>query len=163
VKLRAGLGIGLVAACALALQVLLSRVLSAVLAYRFSFLAISLALLGVGAGALVVHLRPAWGEPPAQPRLARWCALVVRTYVRWIGRIYACDLAGAALGALAAVPLMWVVPGTTLLVRLSASTAHNPATAAVVAARERSGGEPAGRDSRRAGPAGMRRTYGCVH
>jgi hypothetical protein len=181
VKLRAGLGIGLVAACALALQVLLSRVLSAVLAYHFSFLAISLALLGVGAGALVVYLRPAWGEPPVEPRLARWCALlaasvivvalplvrldysaglatdlssgfvvtlalvcvltavpfclagaivalVVRTYVRWIGRIYACDLAGAAIGALVAVPLMWIVPGTTLLVGL----ALLPAGAAVL-------------------------------
>src|SRR3954452_12818766 len=76
VPFRAALGVGLIAAYTLALQVLLSRVLSAVLAYHFSFLAISLALLGVGAGALVVYLRPAFGEPPVEPRLARWCALL---------------------------------------------------------------------------------------
>jgi hypothetical protein len=170
--LRAAAGVGLVAACTLALQVLLTRVLSAVLAYHFSFLAISLALLGVGAGALAVYLRPAWSEGPPEPRLARWSALLalslalvplplvrldysagigtdltagfattiglvcvlaavpfciagaiialaVRSYARWIGRVYAFDLAGAALGALLTVPLLWFFSGTTLLVGLA--------------------------------------------
>src|SRR3954452_3837844 len=156
--LRAVLGVGLVAGTALALQVLLTRVLSAVLAYHFSFLAISLALLGVGAGALAVYLRPGWAEDGLESRLARWSALLaallvampvglvrldyssgiasditpsfpltmalvcvlaalpfcvagaivahaVRGYARWIGRVYAFDLAGAAIGALACVPL----------------------------------------------------------
>jgi len=170
--LRAGAAVGLVAACALALQVLLTRVLSAVLAYHFSFLAISLALLGVGAGALAVYLRPAWAQEGLERRLARWSALLavvliaepvalvrldyssgigsditasfaltmalvcvlaavpfcvagaiialaVRGYARWIGRIYACDLAGAAIGALVCVPLLWWFSGTTLLVALA--------------------------------------------
>jgi hypothetical protein len=43
----------------------------------------------------------------------------VRGYARWIGRIYACDLAGAAIGALACVPLLWWFAGTTLLVALA--------------------------------------------
>ena len=170
--LRAALAVGLVAACTLALQVLLTRVLSAVLAYHFSFLAISLALLGVGAGALAVYLRGSWFEGPLEALLARWAAafavllalvpialvrldystgigaslsadfvltltlvcvlaalpfltagvaiaLAVRGYARWIGRVYAFDLGGAALGALGVVPLLWVVSGTTLLVGLS--------------------------------------------
>ena len=170
--LRAALGVGLVAGCTLALQVLLTRVLSAVLAYHFSFLAISLALLGVGAGGLVVYLRQGWAAGPVEPRLARWSAglaallvvmplalvrldystglgagvtvdfaltlvaicvlaavpfcvagvviaLAVRGYARWIGTVYAFDLLGAAVGALAVVPLLWLVSGTTLLVALS--------------------------------------------
>ena len=174
--LRAALGVGLVAGCTLALQVLLTRVLSAVLAYHFSFLAISLALLGVGAGGLVVYMRQAWAEGPVEPRLARWSgalavllvvmplalvrldyssglgsgvtrdfaltlaaicvlaavpfcvagvviALAVRGYTRSIGTVYAFDLAGAAIGALAVVPLLWLVSGTTLLVALSALAA----------------------------------------
>ena len=170
--LRAALAVGLVAGCTLALQVLLTRVLSAVLAYHFSFLAISLALLGVGAGALAVYLRGAWFEGPLEGVLARWSAvlavalalmplalvrldystgigasltaefvlilavvcvlaavpfvaagitiaLAVRGYARSIGRVYAFDLAGAAIGAIAVVPLLWLVSGTTLLIALS--------------------------------------------
>ena len=74
--LRAALAVGLVAGCTLALQVLLTRVLSAVLAYHFSFLAISLALLGVGAGALAVYLRGSWFEGPLEALLARWAAVL---------------------------------------------------------------------------------------
>ena len=79
--LRAALGVGLVAGCTLALQVLLTRVLSAVLAYHFSFLAISLALLGVGAGGLVVYLRQGWADGPVEPRLARWSAALAALLV----------------------------------------------------------------------------------
>ena len=169
---RAAAAVGLVAGCTLALQVLLTRVLSAVLAYHFSFLAISLALLGVGAGALAVYLRGSWFEGPLEGVLARWAAvlalalavtplalvrldyssgigadlsaelvltlvlvcvlaavpfvaagvtiaLAVRGYAHSIGRVYAFDLGGAAIGAIAVVPLLWVVSGTTLLVGLS--------------------------------------------
>jgi hypothetical protein len=170
--LRAALAVGLVAGCTLALQVLLTRVLSAVLAYHFSFLAISLALLGVGAGALAVYLRGSWFEGDLEALLARWAAvlavalalmplalvrldyssgigadisagfvltlalvcvlaavpfvaagvtiaLAVRGYANSIGRVYAFDLGGAALGAIVVVPLLWLVSGTTLLVGLS--------------------------------------------
>jgi hypothetical protein len=170
--LRAALAVGLVAGCTLALQVLLTRVLSAVLAYHFSFLAISLALLGVGAGALAIYLRGSWFEGPLEGLLSRWAAvlagalalmplvlvrldyssgigaslstkfvltlavvcvlatvpfvaagvtiaLAVRGYAHSIGRVYAFDLAGAAIGAVAVVPLLWICSGTTLLVGLS--------------------------------------------
>ena len=57
---RVLLAIGLVAGCTLALQVLLTRLYAAVLFYHFGFLAISLALLGTGAGAIAVYVRPSW-------------------------------------------------------------------------------------------------------
>ena len=59
-----------------AFQVVFTRMLSPVLAYHFSFLAISLALLGTGAGALLVYLRPAlFDGRPLETTLAWWSAL----------------------------------------------------------------------------------------
>lgn len=188
---RAAGGVALVAGCTLALQVLLTRVLSAVLAYHFSFLAISLALLGVGGGALCVYLRPGWFGAPLEPLLARLggmlalvlvavplvlvrldytvggtaavtprfaltlaavaglaalpflvagllIALAIRGFAHSLGLIYAFDLLGAALGALLVVPLLWVVPGPTLLVALSLPAALGALAFAGRARRERS-------------------------
>lgn len=74
-SLRVLAGLALVTACTLALQVVLTRLLSAVLAYHFSFLAISLALLGTGVGALLVYLIPGWFDrAPLESLLARWAA-----------------------------------------------------------------------------------------
>lgn len=70
--LRALVAVGLVAGTTLALQVVITRILSAALAYHFGFLAVSLALLGVGVGALVVYLRPRWFAAPLETVLARW-------------------------------------------------------------------------------------------
>jgi hypothetical protein len=75
-------GIGLVAGCALALQVLLTRMFSAVLFYHFGFLAISLALLGTGVGGLVLYVRPRWFERhPLEVTLSRWAALLAALLV----------------------------------------------------------------------------------
>jgi len=72
-KLPALLALGLVTASTLALQVVLTRLFSAALAYHFSFLAISLSLLGTGGGALLLYVRPEWFEDPCVERLlARW-------------------------------------------------------------------------------------------
>jgi len=168
---RVGFGVGLVAGCVLALQVLLTRFFSASLFYHFSFLSISLALLGAGAGAIAVYVRPDWFDRrPLEEQLARWSiafallllviplvlarikfgstdavtgrfvvllaltsalttilfaaggtviALAVRGYTRTIARLYAFDLVGAAIGAVAVVPLMWAIDVPTLLVALS--------------------------------------------
>jgi len=45
-------------------------------------------------------------------------ALAIRTYVAHVGRVYAFDLAGAALGAVAIVPILWLVPAPTLAMAL---------------------------------------------
>src|SRR5688500_12977038 len=170
--LRVLLGIALVAGCTLALQVLLTRLFSAVLFYHFGFLAISLALLGTGAGGLALYVRPRWFDRrPSEATLARWStafaallvlvplllvridytfdgkvtagfvfalaaacvlaalpflaagvaiALAIRDYTRWAGRVYGAALAGAGLGALAVVPLMWLTDPATLAVALGA-------------------------------------------
>jgi hypothetical protein len=79
---RALVGIGLVAGCALALQVLLTRLFSAVLFYHFGFLAISLALLGTGVGGLLLYVRPSWFEHrPLTESLSRWSALLAALLV----------------------------------------------------------------------------------
>jgi hypothetical protein len=62
----------LVTACTLAFQVVFTRMMSSVLAYHFSFMAVSLVLLGTGAGALLVYLRPEWFDRrPLEVSLAR--------------------------------------------------------------------------------------------
>ena len=67
------MGVGLVAACTLVLQVLLTCVLANVLLYDFGFLAISLALLGVCGGAIAVYVRPArFDEIALERQLTRW-------------------------------------------------------------------------------------------
>jgi hypothetical protein len=168
--LRVAGAVGLVAGCVLALQVLLTRIFAAVLFYHFGFLAISLALLGAGGGAIAVYLRPGWfSQLELERALARWCgllalllvavplvlvrldytfqskltagfvatlalacllaalpftaagiviALAVRGYTPSIGRLYAFDLAGAGIGALAVVPVLWLVDAPTLVVAL---------------------------------------------
>lgn len=154
--------------CTLALQVVLTRLFSAVLPYHFSFLAISLALLGTGAGALVTYVRPTWFAADTRRLLARWCALfslllvvapfvfvrldfshagvdlrftlhlaaacglagllcfgsgvvvalAISRYSERIGVVYAWDLAGAGVGALAIVPALSWLDAPTLLVLL---------------------------------------------
>jgi len=72
---RVLVAVGLVAGVTLAQQVLLTRLLSAAVYYHFSFLAVSLALLGSGSGAIFVYVKPDWFERIAPERvLARWSA-----------------------------------------------------------------------------------------
>jgi hypothetical protein len=168
--LRVVVAVGLVAGSVLALQVLLTRLLAAVVFYHFGFLAISLALLGAGTGAILIYVRPGWfvGDE-LRPALVRWSivlsllliavpaaivrldydytgaigagfvlnlglacllatlpfaaagiviALAIRGYAPWVDRVYAFDLAGAALGAIAIVPLLWILDAPTLFVAL---------------------------------------------
>jgi hypothetical protein len=169
---RVLIAVGLLAGSTLALQVVMTRIFAAVLFYHFAFLAISLALLGVGAGAVLLYVRPAWFERvPLERAMARWSlafaglllvslpilvrlnyeyggvsakfilnlgaacvlaglpflaagvaiALAVRGYAGSIGRLYAFDLAGAGIGALAVVPVMWVLPAPALAAALALS------------------------------------------
>jgi hypothetical protein len=75
-SLRTLVALGMITACTLAVQVAVSRLLGSVLAYHFSFLAISLALVGTGAGALLIYVRPGWFDRrPLLSALALWSAL----------------------------------------------------------------------------------------
>src|SRR5271169_2023532 len=56
------LAVGLMSFSALLLELGLTRLFSVVLFYHFAFLAISIALLGLGAGAVFAYLRREWLE-----------------------------------------------------------------------------------------------------
>src|SRR5213082_2034066 len=53
-------GVALSSFCALLLELSLTRLFSVVLFYHFAFLAISVALLGLGAGGVLAYLRKPW-------------------------------------------------------------------------------------------------------
>src|SRR6201984_3876387 len=72
------LGIGLSSFAALVLEFALTRLFSVVLFYHFAFLAISIALLGLGAGGVYAYL--------AKTRLAR---LETRTLLAWLSAVNA--------------------------------------------------------------------------
>ncbi|MDQ3267023.1 MAG: class I SAM-dependent methyltransferase [Myxococcota bacterium] len=59
---RAALAAALIAAALLSQEVLVGRLLSVATWYSLGYLALTLGLLGMTAGALVVYLRPAWFE-----------------------------------------------------------------------------------------------------
>jgi hypothetical protein len=186
------LAVSLVAGCTLALQVVLTRLFSAVLPYHFTYLAISLAFLGTGGGGLAVYLRPAWFAGAPERNLARWSvlfalllvlaplalarldftygkeafdydtpmalhfganllaacvvsglpsfaagvviALAIERFAARIGLVYAFDLAGAGLGALGVVPLLWLASAPALLVGLALGAAF---AAGLLAGRRR--------------------------
>jgi hypothetical protein len=72
------LALGLVTAVALAEQVMITRLFSAVMAYHFSFLAISIAMLGTGSAAMLVYLRSAsFQSGTPESVLSRWTTLFV--------------------------------------------------------------------------------------
>ena len=71
----AALAIGLMSFSALLLELGLTRLFSVVLFYHFAFLAISIALLGLGAGAVFAYLRREWLERWSVGQLGTWlCA-----------------------------------------------------------------------------------------
>ena len=65
-------GIALVAAAGLAFQITLTRIFAIAQGYHFGFLAISLALLGLGASGTALALRPTLTRGAVMLRLARW-------------------------------------------------------------------------------------------
>jgi spermidine synthase len=68
------LGVGSVAAATLLYEVALTRIFSIAYGYHFSFLAMSLGLLGFGASGTLLGLRPPSGQPLRSTLLARLAA-----------------------------------------------------------------------------------------
>src|SRR5207244_1670841 len=64
------IAIALTSFSALLLELSLTRLFSVVLFYHFAFLAISVALLGLGAGGVFAYLRRSWLKPFEMRRLA---------------------------------------------------------------------------------------------
>jgi hypothetical protein len=118
--LRVAVGVGLVAATTLALQVLLTRLFAAVLFYHYAFLAISLGLVGVGAGAILIYVRPEWFERGGVDRsLARWSAILavlllvvpaVLVRLDYQGNLFAGEVTAHLVLTLAATALLSALP-----------------------------------------------------
>src|SRR3979490_3257244 len=67
-------GLGLASFAALSLELALTRLFSVVLFYHFAFLAISIALLGLGAGGVFAYLWKTWlGEIDTRKLATRIC------------------------------------------------------------------------------------------
>src|SRR5258706_12565159 len=91
--------LGVVPGVALAEQIVLPRLFSAVLPYHFGFLAISLSMLGTGAAALFIYLRPAQGPgEDERPFFARWTAVLAATLVLVPVALAQIDIAGRSPG-----------------------------------------------------------------
>jgi hypothetical protein len=69
---RPALAIALVSFAGLLLELGLTRLFSVVLFYHFAFLAISVALLGLGAGGVFAYIRRPWLERWSDRRLGAW-------------------------------------------------------------------------------------------
>ncbi len=108
-------GIGLSSFAALLLELALTRLFSVVLFYHFAFLAISIALLGLGAGGVFAHLRKNWlARFNTRPLVARLCAinsLIVPVVLAIVLRIpVSLELSKANLLRLTAIYLASAVP-----------------------------------------------------
>src|SRR6476660_226011 len=109
------IGIGLSSYAALLLELALTRLFSVVLFYHFAFLAISIALLGLGAGGVLAHLKKDWLER-FEPRslVARRCAvnsLIVPVVLAIVLRIpVSLELSRANLLRLTAIYMASAVP-----------------------------------------------------
>src|SRR6202521_5074583 len=91
---------GEIAFAVLALQIVLSRLIGSTMSYYFAFLLVSLAMLGLGSGALLVQLAPRRFTPERCGAQAAWGSLAMA----------ACCLAGT-LALLVIYPRLGV-PGT---------------------------------------------------
>ncbi len=149
----------LVTFATLAFEILLTRIFSVTLWYHFAFIAVSVAMFGMTAGALAVYLKPAWFPQERTPVLMAWAAgafgvtlvasvaahlalptlsparlaatyaatlvpflfsgicvcLALTRFPSATNRMYAADLAGAALGCAGYVALLTVMDGISAL------------------------------------------------
>jgi spermidine synthase len=159
-------GVFLVALATLTYEILLTRIFSVTMLYHFAFVALSLAMFGMTAGALIVYLAPsAFPASKLRERLALFAVLfpialvlsfltqlsipfrvhpsivaiyaialtyvviavpfvisgiviclALTGYVSHVSRLYAADLAGAALGCVLLIPLVgWSDAATAVL------------------------------------------------
>lgn len=149
----------LVTFATLCFEILLTRIFSVTLWYHFAFIAVSVAMFGMTAGALVVYLRPAWFPAQRTAQMMAWSAgafgvtlvasvvvhlklptlsplrlpvtyavtvvpflfsgicvcLALTRFPAATNRLYAADLAGAALGCVGYVALLSVMDGISAL------------------------------------------------
>jgi hypothetical protein len=180
-------GLFLIALATLTHQVLLTRIFSVTMWYHFAFVAISIAMFGMTAGALAVYLLRRW-FPPAHLKTQLAVAalvysiLIVLSFLtqlsvpfivhpsvvaayslaftvvvisvpfvvsgacvslaltqfgRRVSALYAADLAGAALGCLAVLALLWLTDAATAVIFVAAAAGLGAVAFAIDAGRRR--------------------------
>ncbi|HMG99824.1 MAG TPA: hypothetical protein VK555_00355 [Terriglobales bacterium] len=77
-------GIGLSSFAALLLELALTRLFSVVLFYHFAFLAISIALLGLGGGGVFAHLKKSWLARFETRNLAAWLCVANALFIPFV-------------------------------------------------------------------------------
>src|SRR5882762_6802892 len=78
------IGIGLSSFAALLLELALTRLFSVVLFYHFAFLAISIALLGLGGGGVFAHLKKGWLARFETRNLAAWLCVANGLFIPFV-------------------------------------------------------------------------------
>lgn len=128
---RAGLfgGVALLSAAVVLLQIVLTRLFSAMLGHHMAFLAVSLSLFGVGAGAAMLHAIPAIARPPAL--LRRLAILSCLMSAATIGAILflvrqkpMAAIGAAEVGKLALLYLVSAAPFTVAGIAITAAIQH---------------------------------------
>ncbi|MFO0590280.1 MAG: hypothetical protein U0441_22240 [Polyangiaceae bacterium] len=128
---RAGLfgGVALLSAAVVLLQIVLTRLFSAMLGHHLAFLAVSLSLFGVGAGGALLYAVPALARPPAL--LRKLAILSGLTSMAAIGTILflvrqkpIAAITAAELGKLALLYLVSAAPFTIAGVAIAAAIQH---------------------------------------
>jgi len=157
-------GLFLATLATLMFEILLTRIFSVTLWYHFAFVAVSVAMFGMTAGALAVYLLPRWFPADRTRESMAWSAaafgvtlvagvlahlalptdsvyrlaatylltaapfvfsgicvcLALTRYPAAVGRLYAADLAGGALGCVALIALLAVMDGVSALFAIAA-------------------------------------------
>jgi hypothetical protein len=106
-------GVGLASFASLLLELSLTRLFSVVLFYHFAFLAISLALLGLGTGGVFAHLRRQW--------MARWTLRRLGTALCGVNAILIVLALEVVLHLPVALNLAWANFGRLTLMYLAAA------------------------------------------
>ncbi len=108
---RTYLGVGMIALATLMYEILLTRIFSVTMWYHFAFMAISVAMFGMTAGALLVYLRPARFAPAqVKVRMAQAGAgLAVSAVVSFIIHLRLPFVAEASVGAIAGLVVTYLV------------------------------------------------------
>ncbi len=125
-------GLFLVSLATLAFQVLLTRIFSVTIWYHFAFLAVSLAMLGMTAGAILVFLAPGrFPEARAQRRMAESALVLAGTSVAsllvHLALPVRTDGSWAAIAALATTCAVFFVPFTASGVCVTLALTRFPA------------------------------------
>lgn len=142
-------GVALSSFSALLLELGLTRLFSVVLFYHFAFLAISIALLGLGAGGVFAHVRKAWLDRHSVREIACACAALAAIAIPIALEVVlhvpvSLELTGGNFLRLAAIYACSAVPFFLTGLQFSVIFAHEPSRITQLYGADLAGGALAG-------------------